>query len=452
VCAAGWQHEKENNMSVERPAAFAGALGQRFEYVKALGRGGMAEVFLARDKFHERNVALKVVRSTQDAGEDARALERLWFNEMRLAGRLKHPYILEVYEAGQEGGHSFLVMEFLEGGTLAPYTTPDTLLAPVRVADILFKVCHALEYANSQGLLHRDVKPANVLMSGDGTPKISDFGAAYLLGVEHTQVVGVGTLPFMPPEHFEGVEPNVQRDIYATGIMAYNLLSGAYPHRAEHQADIINEKLSGAMVPLTTRRKNLPPPLVAAVERAISRDRAVRFSKWPDFRDALAQAFPELTAQSASESESARFEAFRRLPFFARFSDTEVWEAVRVGRTRNVEAGADVIAEGSDDTTVYVVESGDLEVIHRGVRLGRIATGEGFGEIAFIEGTERPRSASVRAVTPTGLIAFGAQEINQASGSLQAAFGRAIVRLLVKRLIHSNDRYVAAIRTKGVSA
>ena len=413
-------------MRVEQPAAFAGALGQRFEYVKALGRGGMAEVYLARDRVHERDVALKVVRAAAQAGgEDARQLERLWFNEMRLAGRLKHPYILEIYEAGNEGGHSFLVMEFLAGGTLTPYTTPDTLLAPARVADILFKVCHALEYANSQGLLHRDVKPANVLLGADGTPKISDFGAAYLVGVEHTQVVGVGTLPFMPPEHFEGAEPNVQRDIYAAGVMGYNMLSGGYPNRGEQQADIINEKLNGTMVPLTSRRKNLPPPLVAAVERAIARDRKVRFDKWQDFRDALAQAFPELSAQSATESESARFETLRRLPFFARFSETEVWEAVRIGRSRAFEAGEEVIAEGSDDTTVYVVESGDLEVIHRGVRLGRVATGEGFGEIAFIEGTDRPRSASVRAVTPTGLIAFGAQELGEASGSLQAAFGTA---------------------------
>jgi CRP-like cAMP-binding protein len=109
----------------------------------------------------------------------------------------------------------------------------------------------------------------------------------------------------------------------------------------------------------------------------------------------------------------------------------------------------EVIAAGSQDTTLYVVESGELEVVHRGVRHGRIPTGEGFGEIAFIEGAERPRSASVRTVTPTGVIAFSAEALKQASGALQAAFGRAIVRLLVQRLIHSNDRYVMAIRTKG---
>jgi hypothetical protein len=439
-------------MKGKLPEAFGGALGERFEYVRSLGQGGMAEVYLAQDRFHQREVALKVVRSASEAGEDRKQLERLWLNEMRLAGRLKHPYILEIYEAGTEGGLSFLVMEFLPGGTLSTYTSADALLPPSRVADIVFKVSHALEYANTQGLLHRDVKPANVLLAEDGTPKISDFGAAYLVGEEHTQVLDVGTLVYMAPEHFEGAEPSVQHDIYATGVMAYNLLSGAFPHKGQTQAEIIADKLMGTPAPLASRRQNLPPALLAAVDRAIHRDRKVRFASWHEFREAIAEAFPELIAQSATVNESARFEALRRIRFFDRFSEMQVWEAVRIGTPRALEAGEEVIAEGSEDTTLYVVESGDLEVIHRGVRLGRIATGEAFGEIAFIEGSERPRSASVRTVTPTSVIAFPAASLAQATGALQASFGRAIVRLLVQRLIHSNDRYALAIKAKGAPA
>jgi hypothetical protein len=435
-------------MGRDVPDVFSGALGQRFEHVRRLGQGGMAEVYLARDRFHEREVALKIVRSAQGAGEERKQIEHLWLNEMRLAGRLKHPYIVEVYEAGNEDGHNFLVMEFLAGGTLSDHTAPDSLLPPSRVADVIFKVCHALEYANTQGLLHRDVKPANVLFAADGTPKISDFGAAYLLDEEHTQVMGVGTLAFMPPEHFEGAEPGVQTDIYATGVMAYNLLSGAFPHRSEVQADLIHEKLQGKPVPLATRRKGLPAALLAVVDRAIHRDLNVRYASWPAFREALAEAFPELTAQSSSATESARFEAMRRIPFFARFSETQVWEAVRIGTQRRFDSGAEVFAEGSDDTTLYVVESGDLEVVHKGVRLGRIPPGEAFGEIAFIEGTDRPRVASVRTVTPTEVVAFPAEALKAASGALQAAFARGIVKLLVRRLVQSNDRYVLAIRAK----
>ena len=428
------------------PEAFSGALGRRFEFVRSLGTGGMAEVYLCTDRFHQRQVALKMMRAIEHPTEEQARIEHLWVNEMRLAGRLKHPYILEIYEAGHETDRSFLVMEYLAGGTLASHTRPHTLLEIPRVADIVFKVCHALEYANTEGLLHRDIKPANVMLAADGTPKVSDFGAVYLTGSDETQIIGVGTLPFMPPEHFEGAEPHVQSDIYAVGVMAYNLLTGSYPYNATTQAAMIYEKLHGDAVPLETRRPDVPEGLRAAIYRAMHRDRRVRYASWKVFREVLSSTFPAIRDESTKAYESERFETLRQLPFFARFSETELWEAVRMGERRHFEPGTEVIEEGSADTTVYVVQSGELEVIHRGVRIGRIQAGEGFGEIAFIEGVERPRSASVRTVIPTYLIAFPANSLRQASHGLQAAFARAIVSLLVRRLVASNDRYVAVVR------
>lgn len=407
----------------------------------------MAEVFLVVDRFHQRQVALKVVHAVGASSEERAQLEHLWVNEMRLAGRLKHPYILEVYEAGTDGDRSFLVMEYVTGGTLKAHTRRDKLLEIPRVADIVFKVCHALEYANTQGLLHRDVKPDNVLLADDGTPKVSDFGAAYLTTGDATQVIGVGTLPFMPPEHFEGAEPSVQHDIYATGVMAYNLLTGAYPHKGETQAAMIYEKLHGEPVPLESRRPQVPNALREAVERAMHRDPKQRFASWQQFRDALSAAFPEL-GESLALSESARFEQMRHVPFFQHFSETELWEAVRISTLHEFAARHEVITEGSEDTTVFVVESGELEVVRRGVRIGRVPTGEVFGEIAFIEGTERPRSASVRSVTPAVVIAFQPQALKNASSALQVAFGRAMVRQLVKRLFDSNDRLIAAMKIR----
>jgi eukaryotic-like serine/threonine-protein kinase len=407
----------------------------------------MAEVYLAVDRFSQRRVAIKVVRMGSAASEDRAQLEHLWVNEMRLAGRLKHPYILEIYEAGAAGDGNFLVMEYVNGGTLKAHTRPGALLEIPRVADIVFKVCHALEYANTQGLLHRDIKPDNILLAEDGTPKVSDFGAAYLTNAETTQVIGVGTLPFMSPEHFEGAEPNVQHDIYATGVMAYLLLTGAYPHGGDNQAAIIYEKLHRSPVPLATRRPQVPPALRSAVETAMHRDPGVRFTSWSAFRDALSAAFPDL-GEVDGVGESARFESMRRIPFFERFSETEVWEAVRISSVAEFPAGHEVITEGSEDSTVYVVESGELEVMRRGVRIGRVPTGEVFGEIAYIEGTERPRSASVRTVTPATVIAFRPEALKSASGTLQVAFGRAMVRQLVQRLFKANDRYVAAVRAK----
>ncbi len=429
------------------PEAFQGPLGRRFEYVRHVGQGGMAEVYLAIDRFHQREVALKVVRSASPAIlEERTKVEALWVNEMRLAGRVNHPYILDVYEAGTEGDLSFLVMEYMPGGTLKEHAQPHTLLPIPRVADIIFKICHALEYANTEGLLHRDIKPANVLLSGDGTPKVSDFGAVYLTGTDETQVIGVGTLPFMPPEHFEGAEPHVQSDIYAVGVMAYNLLTGAWPHKGDSQAEMIYDKLHGEPIPIEVRRPDVPAGLRAAIYRAMHRDRRARYQSWKVFRQVLSATFPEIRDDNSAAYESEKFETLRGLPFFAGFSETELWEAVRMGTRRHFEPKTEVIAEGSADNTVYVVQSGELEVVHRGVRIGRIQAGEGFGEIAFIEGSERPRSASVRSVIPTYVIAFPADSLKTGSPGLQAAFGRAIVGLLVRRLISSNDRYVAAVK------
>jgi len=428
------------------PEVFQGPLGRRFHFVRHLGTGGMAEVYLAMDRFHQREVALKIVRPTLPPDAEQARIEQLWVNEMRLAGRLKHPYILEVYEAGNEGDSSFLVMEYLSGGSLKDHAEPHTLLEVPRVADIIFKICHALEYANTEGLLHRDIKPANVMLAADGTPKVSDFGAVYLTGSDETQIIGVGTLPFMPPEHFEGAEPHVQSDIYAVGVMGYNLLTGAYPYNSTTQAAMIYEKLHGEPVPLETRRPDVPTGLRAAIFRAMHKDRRVRYQSWKVFREVLSATFPEIRDESTKAYESERFETLRALPFFSKFSETELWEAVRMGERRHYEPGVEVIEEGSADNTVYVVQSGELEVIHRSVRIGRIQQGEGFGEIAFIEGVERPRSASVRTVIPTYMIAFPAASLKQASHGLQAAFGRAIVSLLVRRLVASNDRYVAAVR------
>ena len=435
-------------MIISTPAAFSGALAQRFEFVRELGQGGMAEVYLVVDRFHQRQVALKLVRAIGAASEERAQLEHLWVNEMRLAGRLKHPYILEVYEAGTDGDRTFLVMEYVTGGTLKRHSRPDALLEIPQVADIMFKVSHALEYANTQGLLHRDIKPDNVLLADDGTPKVSDFGAAYLTTSDRTQVIGVGTLPFMPPEHFEGAEPNVQHDIYAAGVMAYLMLTGAYPFRAETQAAMIYEKLHGALVPLETRRPQAPAALRTAVETAMHRDPMQRFSTWQAFRDALSAAFPDL-GETQGVGESARFEIMRRIPFFQHFSETELWEAVRISKVREFPARHEVFSEGTEDTTVYVVEAGELEVVRRGVRIGRITTGEVFGEIAYIEGTERPRSASVRTVIPTVLNEFTPAALKSASSALQVAFSRAMVRQLVKRLFDSNDRLVAAMKVRS---
>ena len=421
-------------------------IGERFTILDRLGEGAMGEVFLAHDKYNDRQVALKVARLAAE-GDDAvdAKTEKLWFNEMRLAGRLNHPYIVGIYEASTVADRGFLIMEYVPGGTLKAFTAPGTLLEMHQVADIIFKICHALDYANTQGLLHRDIKPANILLTDDGTPKISDFGSCYLLDNESTQVLEVGTLAYMPPEQFTGAEPNVQTDIYSVGVMAYQLLTGAFPFAAASQAAMIYQKTYDEPFTLESRRADIPAALRFAVHRAIHKDPALRYSRWAEFREDLSLAFPEMAKVELQTSESARFARYNELAFFRGFSETELWEAVRLGLPRSYPAGKPIFLQGEADTTVYVLQDGELDVSVAGVKISRIAEGEGFGELAFIEGLDHRRTATVSTQRDSTVIAFEDAGLKMASGRLQAAFGKAFVRSLATRLVLADQRYVLAV-------
>ena len=423
-------------------------LGERFTILDRLGAGAMGEVFLAHDKYHDRQVALKVARLADERDAVDAKTEKLWFNEMRLAGRLNHPYIVGIYEASAVAGRGFLIMEYVPGGTLKAFTAPGTLLEMHQVADIIFKICHALDYANTQGLLHRDIKPANILLTADGTPKVSDFGSCYLLDNESTQVLEVGTLAYMPPEQFAGVEPNVQTDIYSVGVMAYQLLTGVFPFVATSQAAMIYQKTYEESIALESRRSDIPPALRFAVHRAIHKDPALRYSRWAEFREDLSLAFPEMAKVELQTSESARFARYNELAFFRDFSETELWEAVRLGLPRCYPAGKPIFSEGEADSTVYVLQDGELEVSVGGAKINRITEGEGFGELAFIEGLDHRRTATVSTTRDATVIAFEDAGVRMASGRLQAAFGKAFVRSLATRLVNADRRYVQAIRGK----
>ncbi|MBI2318065.1 MAG: serine/threonine protein kinase [Betaproteobacteria bacterium] len=341
----------------------------RFELKRELGRGGMGEVHLAFDQFQQREVAIKLARLAllQDEEEGQRH-RRMWLNETRLAGKLQHPHVVEIYESGVTEEFGYLVMEYVPGGTLKAFTAPGKLLAVEAVIEIVYKVCNALDYANTCGLLHRDIKPANILLADPHTPKVSDFGTCYFAEAEETQVLDVGTLPFIPPEHFAGAAPAIQSDIYAVGVMTYQLLTGAYPFHATTHEDMIQEKLKGEFAPIEKRRRDIPPELRFAVHRALHQSRELRYAAWSEFCDDLERALPELNRPQEIVYESARFAALKGLPFFAEFSDTELWETIRLSNWIDKAAADIVCEEGSAGRSIYVIASGEASVTRAPLR------------------------------------------------------------------------------------
>ena len=424
------------------------AFRNRFVMKQELGRGATGEVTLAYDNFLQRDVALKLTRLKQfEQNEDSARNRRMWLNETRLAGKLKHPFIVQVIEAGSTDEFDYLVMEYVTGGTLKQHTSFDKLLPLDRVVDILFKVCNALDYAHKMGVLHRDIKPSNILLGADNSIKISDFGAAFLTNSELTQVDTVGTLPFMAPEHFRQSRPTMQSDVYAVGVMAYQLLTGMLPFTASTSEELIYQKLQGESLPLENRRQDIPQLLRFAVHRAMHADKDLRYNSWKDFCDDLATAFPQKVRLDEVRFDSSRFKILRNLNFFASFTDTEVWEVVGICRWHERVKGEHVVKEGEQSNSLYFIISGQASVSRQGVEVNRIGNGDCFGEMAYLNTVRHVRLATVTTLTDMRLIEIDEASLLQASNDFQACFAKAFLNLMINRLGSAYQRMTSLENT-----
>jgi len=422
----------------------------RFEIRRPLGEGGMGEVHLAYDAFLQREVAIKLTKlALLKDPEVGDRMQKMWLNETRLAGKLRHPHIVEVFEAGTTDEFGYLVMEYVSGGTLKQYARPDTLLPTEQVIEDVYKVCNALDYANTMGLLHRDIKPVNIMVTESHVVKVADFGTAYFSASEETQVFDVGTLPFMPPEHFRNWTPTLQLDIYAVGVVAYQLLTGSLPFTADTFDGLLKQKLGGEFVPLENRRSDISKELRFVVHCAIHPDPQVRYKSWQAFCDGLSFALPQLSRPNEVRFDTARFDTLRRLSFFSGFGDTQLWETIRLSLWHDFAAGETVFEEGSAGDSVYVIAKGEATVTRSGAALNRLGPGECIGEIAYLDEASQVRTATISAFSPLVLIEIPASALRSASAELQAAFGRAFMGVMVKRIRHGDERFLELLRKTG---
>ena len=412
----------------------------RFEMKQVLGRGASGEVHLAFDTYAQRDVAIKI--NQLSIFEDPVAGNRnrkMWLNETRVAGKLKHPFIVEIYEAGSTDEFNYIVMEYMAGGSLKQFTAPDKLLPINRLIDILYKVCNALDFATKMGVLHRDVKPANVLLGADGDVKISDFGAAFNIESELTQVDMVGTLPFVAPEQFRKALPSQQNDIYAVGVMAYQLLTGRYPFTAKSPEDLIYQKLNDEALSLEGLRNNIPQALRFAVHRAMHQDRELRYTSWKAFFEDLAAALPRIAIPEDSRFDSTRFNFMRRFVFFASFSDTEIWETLDISRSLSMGTGKTIIEEGKVGNNLFIITSGEVVVSKNGKEINRMGVGDCFGEIGYLDEIRHLRASSVTATTALELIEIEGKSLRRASDGLQSRFSKVLLTLMVAQMRNADQ-------------
>ncbi|HZQ73307.1 MAG TPA: serine/threonine-protein kinase, partial [Burkholderiales bacterium] len=335
----------------------------------------------------------------------------------------------------------YLVMELVEGAALTEHCEPRKLLEPADALEIVYKCCKALEFANQLGVVHRDIKPANILVKGDLDIKVSDFGAAQLARADVTQVSGVGSPAYMSPEQIQGEEVDWRTDVYSLGAVLYHLLAGRRPFDAANAYGLVEAILGASPPPPSSLRRGLPAAIDEVVARAMARTREGRYASWQEFAGAVAQLLSRDGGDELSDAE--KFAVARRLKFFERFGDADLWQVVRASTWRNHAAGTALIREGAADEHFYILASGHLKVTQRGKLLNVVSPGECVGEMAYARRDGQPRSATVTAVQPSWAMALRVQEVDTLPESCRARFNEAFLAIMAERLAMLSGRLVA---------
>jgi serine/threonine protein kinase len=424
----------------------------KYEIIRELGRGATSAVYLANDAFASRKVAIKLVRADALGDKEyGKRFNKLFLTEASLAGKLSHPHIASIYDAVSDDAGSYLVMEYVEGGTLEPFTQPAGLLPIERVIEIIFKCCKALDYAHRHGIIHRDIKPANILLSGDSDIKITDFGAALTLAAETTQVSGIGSPAYMSPEQLQESSLNHQTDIFSLGVVMYQLLTGSLPFKATNNYSMVYQIINVDAPPPSLLRPEVPVAVDSIVKQALGKDIARRFQTWEDFAQALADTFNNLQKPEENVPEAEKFKTLRKLEFFNTFSDVDLWQVMRISNWVRYATGSSVIAEGDVGMSFFVLAAGEVKITKQGKLLNILKTGECFGEMAYLGKRQFQRTASVSAVNDITVIEIAADSLAQATESCRHAFNAAFLELLVGRLEAANTRLSQLLLDRNIS-
>jgi serine/threonine-protein kinase len=259
-------------------------LGGRYRLDALLGEGGMGQVYRAHDVVLERTVAVKLLAGLETSEARARFLR-----EARDAAALNHPHIVAVHDLGEEAGTLFLVMELVSGGSLREATA----MSPSTVVEVAHQLALALAHAHGHGLVHRDVKPANVLLVGGdrAAVKLADLGLAMSLGRSRLTLDGaiVGTVAYLAPEQAVGGAVDGRADLYSLGVVLYELVTGRLPFQGSH-IELISQHLHAAVVPPRRLRPDLDPALERIILRLLAKDPTERFASAVGLAQALSVA------------------------------------------------------------------------------------------------------------------------------------------------------------------
>ena len=413
---------------------------------RQVGRGSMGIVYQSYDPFIEKDVAIKVALAEslrdKESGEQYR---KMFFNEAHTAGLLKHPNIVNIIDAGAEGDDCYIVMELVEDGeTLKKYCLPDNLLPVKQVIEIIFKCAKALDYAHRQGVVHRDIKPTNILITKDMDIKIADFSIAHVVTSDTTNTMPmgfVGSPRYMSPEQVQEDSITNQTDLFSLGIVMYELLTGRHPFQAESFSRLIHVIINEKHPPMRTYRADLPDILEKIVYHALQKSKEKRYKMGLNMAADLSLSFDYLEKPEKEIDIEEKMSIVQSLEFFADFSEAELWEILRACVWQEFEPGKEIIVEGEIDDSFFILSSGSVEVYKNNQVIGLLQKGDCFGEMGYLSKTKR--SASIIAQNYVQLMKINSTLIEQLSVECQLHFSKVFLKTLVKRLADTTAMYAS---------
>jgi len=415
----------------------------KYELHEEIGRGAMGTVYRGIDTFSGQRVAIKVANpDSSKPAKLARRHRKLFFNEAKAAGLLRHPNIVGVHDAGVEDEIRYIVMEYIpEHETLADYCFPDSLLPIESVVEIMLKCAIAFDYAHRKGVVHRDIKPKNILLTKEHEVKIADFGIALITQTEQaedTQVLGyLGSPLYMSPEQARGETISNQSDIFSIGVVMYELLAGRHPFAAETLPAISHKITHQAHLPIHALRPELPEVFTQIMDRTLKKHPAGRYSSGLDLAGDLGLIYDHIQVTHHDLSGREKFDRVAQLEFFKDFAEQETWEVINASLWQDFTGNEEIIAEGEDVSSFYVLVSGEVCIRKNGKDVDCLGVGSCFGELGYI--SKRGRSQNVVASSETTVMKVRASLIDRTTGGCQLQVYRAFLSAMADRLARATD-------------
>jgi serine/threonine protein kinase len=410
----------------------------RYEIIKELGHGSRGIVYLGRDPYIDRQVAIKTYQVPSHKGsKQVRSYQKRFFIEAQSAGLLMHPNIVAVYDADIAEDFCYITMEYVDGHTLERFCHPDNLLPVDKVAEITFNVCQGLEYAHQQGVIHRDIKPPNIILSSSGQPKITDFSIAFVKRSSSTLEQGLfGSPSYMSPEQVKEEIITEQTDLFSLGAILYELLAGKKAFDGNNDYAVMFKIVTEDPPSIVEMRPELPPILGDILAKALAKEPADRYKNSMEFAYDLRLALRDTKESPKETHDKELINYIHTLPFFNNFTKAQIDEILSASHLIKVEGGNTIIEEGDIDDSFYILISGTVTVQKGNRDVGVIEKGQCFGEMAYLTGGAR--TASIITKGDCILLKFSATLLDKLSESIQLLFFKNFTTTILKRLSKGN--------------